>query len=102
MGWKRMFADALANFRPDNLGSLVIMVSLAIIVVFAPTAIAILRHHPNRRLIAAVNFPALFSWIAWLGILIWAITGRRSATIEKLLRNRDKKGGEHACDNSRP
>ena len=51
---------------------------LFIAVWFLPSllALAFNRHHAGK--IALLNIPAGFSWIAWLALLVWAVTGKLS------------------------
>lgn len=70
--------------------SVVMLLGAVVAVALAPTVIAFLRRHPSRRLVAAANVVALLSWVAWLAVLVWAVTGRKSETIERLLRKRDR------------
>jgi hypothetical protein len=39
-------------------------------------ALAFNRQHLGK--IALLNIPAGFSWIAWLALLVWAVTGKLS------------------------
>ncbi|MGP9802743.1 superinfection immunity protein [Rheinheimera sp. NSM] len=45
---------------------------------FLPCLLALLFNRQHLGKIALLNIPAGFSWIAWLALLVWAVTGKLS------------------------
>jgi uncharacterized membrane protein len=45
---------------------------------FVPTCIAYVSHHPDKRLLASLNIVSLFSFALWIGLMAWAMGGRRT------------------------
>lgn len=43
----------------------------------APALIALIRRHPERRLICKLSPLTLMSFILWIVLIAWAVTGRR-------------------------
>lgn len=56
---------------------LLVFIPLFMAIYFLPTLVAFVLQRENRGKIALANIPAGLSWIAWLGILIWAIKGKQ-------------------------
>ncbi len=44
---------------------------------FVPTCVALVRNHPKRGKLAALNLVSLFSFALWLVLMAWAISGGR-------------------------
>jgi hypothetical protein len=51
---------------------------LFIAVWFLPSLLALAFNRQHAGKIALLNIPAGFSWIAWLALLVWAVTGKLS------------------------
>ncbi|MDX1678778.1 superinfection immunity protein, partial [Arsukibacterium sp.] len=51
---------------------------LFITVWFLPSVLALMFNRQHVGKIALLNIPAGFSWIAWLALLVWAVTGKLS------------------------
>jgi ABC-type transport system involved in cytochrome c biogenesis permease component len=51
------------------------IVLLALFVHFIPTVVAFQRTHPKRIVIVLINLLLGWTAIAWVGALIWALTG---------------------------
>jgi hypothetical protein len=47
-------------------------------------ALAFNRQHAAK--IAVLNLPAGFSWIAWLALIVWAVTGKLSDKLAEKAR----------------
>ncbi len=47
---------------------------------FLPSAIAFVDRHPDRHRLAAINLLSLFSGVLWVGLMAWAVGGRRADT----------------------
>ena len=45
---------------------------------FLPSLLALVFNRQHAGKIALLNIPAGFSWIAWLALLVWAVTGKLS------------------------
>ncbi|MDP2716990.1 superinfection immunity protein [Rheinheimera sp.] len=45
---------------------------------FLPGLLALAFNRQHAGKIALLNIPAGFSWIAWLALLVWAVTGKLS------------------------
>lgn len=43
---------------------------------FLPSLLALLFNHQHAGKIALLNIPAGFSWIAWVALCVWAVTGK--------------------------
>ena len=51
---------------------------LFLVVWFLPSLLALAFNRQHAGKIALLNIPAGFSWIAWVALLIWAVTGKLS------------------------
>lgn len=49
-----------------------------LVVWFLPSLLALVLNRQHAGKIALLNIPAGFSWIAWLALLVWAVTGKLS------------------------
>ncbi|MBB6520621.1 superinfection immunity protein [Pseudoteredinibacter isoporae] len=56
---------------------LLVFVPLFLAIYFLPSLIAVLLRREHKKKIMLANIPAGFSWIAWVGILIWAVSGKQ-------------------------
>jgi hypothetical protein len=45
---------------------------------FLPSLLALAFNRQHAGKIALMNIPAGFSWIAWVALLVWAVTGKLS------------------------
>ena len=45
---------------------------------FLPSLLALAFNRQHASKIALMNIPAGFSWIAWVALLVWAVTGKLS------------------------
>lgn len=45
---------------------------------FLPGLLALVFNRQHAGKIALLNIPAGFSWVAWLALLMWAVTGKLS------------------------
>ena len=45
---------------------------------FLPSLLALAFNRRHAGKIALLNVPAGFSWIAWVALLVWAVTGKLS------------------------
>lgn len=55
----------------------------AIVLTFVPTVVALIRRHPDLRLIFILNLLFFWTWTAWVGLLGWAIWGIPSNAIQQ-------------------
>ncbi|WP_273023055.1 superinfection immunity protein [Rheinheimera sp.] len=51
---------------------------LILAVWFLPSLLALAFNRQHAGKIALLNIPAGFSWIAWVALLVWAVTGKLS------------------------
>lgn len=49
---------------------------LFLVVWFLPSLLALAFNRQHAGKIALLNIPAGFSWIAWVALLVWAVTGK--------------------------
>lgn len=56
---------------------LLIFIPVFLAVYFLPAIIAFVLRREHKKKILLANIPAGLSWIAWFGILIWAISGKQ-------------------------
>lgn len=52
-----------------------------VIYIVMPPLVALARQHPDRSLIYKLSPLCLLSFILWLAIIIWALTGHRNDAI---------------------
>lgn len=55
---------------------LAVIIPTILILYFVPSIIAIFRNPNQLKLIAVANIPAGLSWIAWLALIGWAVSGK--------------------------
>lgn len=63
-------------FHQSNTAFLVIFTVFFLSLWFLPSLLALLFNRRHLTKIAMLNIPAGFSWIAWVGLCVWAVTGR--------------------------
>lgn len=66
---------------------LVPVLLLTVIVWFAPSLIAVFRNRANLGKIALVNVPAGISWVAWMALIAWAVSGKGTEAMPAALGN---------------
>lgn len=49
---------------------------LFLVVWFLPSLLALVFNRQHAGKIALLNIPAGFSWIAWVALMVWAVTGK--------------------------
>lgn len=49
---------------------------LFLVIWFLPSLLALAFNRQHAGKIALLNIPAGFSWIAWVALLVWAVTGK--------------------------
>ena len=49
-----------------------------LVVWFLPSLLALAFNRQHAGKIALLNIPAGFSWVAWIALLVWAVTGKLS------------------------
>lgn len=59
---------------------------LFIAVWFLPSLLALAFNRQHAGKIALLNIPAGFSWVAWIALLVWAVTGKLSNKLAKKAR----------------
>ena len=63
--------DTFQWFFGSFFGIIVFIISL--VIYFIPTIVAALRHHRNTLAVFLVNFFFGWTFIGWVGALIWAV-----------------------------
>lgn len=64
-------ADAFHWFFASTIGIIGFIISL--VIYFVPTIVAALRHHRNTLAIFLVNLFFGWTFIGWVGALVWAV-----------------------------
>ncbi|MCA1928559.1 superinfection immunity protein [Rheinheimera sp.] len=59
---------------------------LFFVVWFLPSLLALAFNRQHAAKIAVLNLPAGFSWIAWLALIVWAVTGKLSDKLAEKAR----------------
>jgi uncharacterized membrane protein len=59
---------------------------LFFVIWFLPSLLALAFNRQHAAKIAVLNVPAGFSWIAWLALIIWAVTGKLSDKLAEKAR----------------
>ena len=54
-----------------------LLLSLVTVFYVVPTVIAVLRRHEHAVIIAILNVGLGWSVIIWIGVLVWALIGRK-------------------------
>ncbi|MDR7121307.1 superinfection immunity protein [Rheinheimera soli] len=67
------FTDA---WQQADLVFLVVFGLLFLVVWFLPSLLALAFNRQHAAKIALLNIPAGFSWIAWVALVVWAVTGK--------------------------
>lgn len=75
------FAQARYNDSGgDGFGSFfMVLVILSLLLYFIPSIVASKREHPNRGAIYMLNILAGWTFIGWVGALVWAMTGSQQS-----------------------
>ncbi len=53
---------------------------------FLPSLLALTFNRQHAGKIALLNVPAGFSWIAWVALIVWAVTGKLSNKLAEKAR----------------
>jgi uncharacterized membrane protein len=73
---KQFFDTFMQAWLQADLVFLVVFGLLFVIVWFLPSLLALLFNRQHVAKIALLNIPAGFSWIAWVALVVWAVTGK--------------------------
>lgn len=73
---QQFFDTFMQAWLQADLVFLVIFGLLFVIVWFLPSLLALLFNRQHVAKIALLNIPAGFSWIAWVALVVWAVTGK--------------------------
>lgn len=72
--------DTIENFfatiQQMNAVTLLLFGLFFLMVWFLPSLLALLLNRQHAGKIALLNIPAGFSWIVWLALCVWAVTGK--------------------------
>ncbi|WP_299977652.1 superinfection immunity protein [uncultured Pseudoteredinibacter sp.] len=55
---------------------LLIFIPLFLAIYFLPSLVAFVMRRESKKKILLANIPAGLSWIAWFGVLAWAVVGK--------------------------
>ena len=72
--------NSLANFTAAQL---VVTIPTVLVFYFLPSIIAIFKNPKQLKLIAIANVPGGMSWIAWIALMGWAISGKAVPKLKK-------------------
>lgn len=79
--------DTLAQYgaliEGSNTLEIIAIVFLILAIYFLPAVLAVFFNRKHLVKIAVLNVPAGFSVLVWLGLIIWAVTGKRREKMEK-------------------
>ncbi len=56
---------------------LVVLIPVLGVVYFLPTIIALVLNRQHKKQIMLANLPAGLVWTLWVGVLVWAVTGKK-------------------------
>ena len=73
---QQFFDTFMQAWLQADLVFLVVFGLLFVIVWFLPSLLALLFNRQHVAKIALLNIPAGFSWIAWVALVVWAVTGK--------------------------
>ncbi|MEE2025396.1 MULTISPECIES: superinfection immunity protein [Alkalimonas] len=65
-----------ATIQQMNAVTLLLFGLFFLLVWFLPSLLALLFNRQHAGKIALLNIPAGFSWIAWVALCVWAVTGK--------------------------
>ncbi len=60
--------------------------TLFLLIWFLPSLLALAFNRQHAGKIALLNVPAGFSWIAWVALIVWAVTGKLSDKLAEKAR----------------
>lgn len=64
----------------QNLITALLILSIIIFIIFIPGMVALFRNPKRAKLIFVACIPSFFSFWLWLGLLVWAISGKEFQT----------------------
>ena len=70
--------DSLKSVQP---GWVPLILAGVPVLYFLPSLVALLRGHRQLWALAVVNLVAGWNEVGWLGVMVWAMTGKRSASL---------------------
>ncbi len=73
---QQFFASFVQAWQQADLVFLVGFGLLFFVVWFLPSLLALAFNRQHAAKIALLNVPAGFSWIAWVALMVWAVTGK--------------------------
>lgn len=72
-----------AFFAGSNPVEIIAVVLVILAIYFLPAVLAVFFNRKHLVKIAVLNIPAGFSVLVWLGLIVWAVTGKRREKMEK-------------------
>lgn len=73
---QQFFDTFVQAWQQADLVFLVVFGLLFLVVWFLPSLLALVFNRQHAAKIALLNIPAGFSWIAWVALVVWAVTGK--------------------------
>lgn len=73
---QQFFDSFMQAWQQADLVFLVGFGLLFFVVWFLPSLLALAFNRQHATKIALLNIPAGFSWIAWVALMVWAVTGK--------------------------
>lgn len=61
---------------------LILLIPIVGVLYFLPTIIALVLNRQHKKQILLANLPAGLVWTLWVGVLIWAVTGKKKDSEE--------------------
>ncbi len=59
---------------------IMLLIIIAGIGYFVPSVVALVRDHPSKGAIIALNILLGWTFLGWIGALVWSLTGTRRET----------------------
>ncbi len=83
---QQFFDTFVQAWQQADLVFLVGFGTLFLLIWFLPSLLAFVFNRQHAGKIALLNVPAGFSWIAWVALIVWAVTGKLSDKLAEKAR----------------
>ena len=67
-------------FETQNIAIVLLAISAITFIIFIPGMVALFRNPKRAKLIFVACVPSFFSFWLWLGLLVWALSGKEFQT----------------------
>ncbi|MGQ8367155.1 superinfection immunity protein [Glaciecola sp. 1036] len=78
---QQFFTAISTAWQQADFAFLVLFTLFFLVVWFLPSLLALAFNRQHAGKIALLNIPAIFSWVAWVALLVWAVTGKLSTKL---------------------